>query len=308
MEDDINTMHRYRDALVVQHEGPYERTAFGAYVLFPWFEEELYEQHAFYKSIETVNIGGLPFLPNATRLVEEFVEHLIEKSPEEIQEEGILPRGTLDRWQSSLDETVLVGLVSDVEVLTECIQQKTYKIAVKDLKKGWQEAKHIALYLSSKVSNNNGVKYYGKIDDIMFSSPGSNIQLVTFTVTVWKELKQVIKPVGYGISSYMLTTLNALKEARELPELYIKSKDELAVWKTMRRLTNNPKINLNHTHVDHASEIVQIQSGEILVSVGKYEIQVKRLGSVQFESIDREEFMNNPNRLFRKVVDILNVK
>ncbi|MET3728187.1 putative component of viral defense system (DUF524 family) [Fictibacillus halophilus] len=306
MEDDINTMHRYRDALVVQHEGPYERTAFGAYVLFPWFEEELYEQHAFYKSIETVNIGGLPFLPNATRLVEQFVEHLIEKSPEEIQEEGILPRGTLARWQSSLDETVLVGLVSDEEVFTDCIQQKTFKISAKDLKKGWQEAKHIALYLSSNVSKNNGVKYYGKIDDIQFSSLNNNEQLVVFTVTVWEALKNVIKPVGYGISSYMLTTLNNLKEATELPELYMKSKDELAIWKTMRRLSNNPKINLNHKHVDQASEIVQIKSGEVLVSVGNLEIQVKRVGGMQLKSIDREEYLNNPIRLFKYIIEVLN--
>ncbi|MBH0174251.1 DUF2357 domain-containing protein [Fictibacillus sp. 23RED33] len=306
MEDDINTMHRYRDALVVQHEGPYQRTAFGAYVLFPWFEEELYEQHAFYKSIETVNIGGLPFLPNATRLVEQFVEHLIEKSPEEIQEEGILPRGTLDRWQSSLDETVLVGLVSDEKVFTDCIQQKTFKIAVKDLKKGWQEAKHIALYLSNKASKSNGVRYYGKIDDIKFSPPNDSEQFVTFTVIVWKELKQVIKPVGYGIASYMLTTLNALKGARELPELYMKSKDELMVWRTMRRLTNNPKVNLNHNYVDKASEIVQIQSGEIFVSVNEFEIQVKRVGDSQYESIDRAEFVQNPSKLFKKVTDTLN--
>ncbi|MBH0166751.1 DUF2357 domain-containing protein [Fictibacillus sp. 7GRE50] len=307
MEDDINTMHRYRDALVVQHEGPYERTAFGAYVLFPWFEEELYEKHAFYKSIETVNIGGLPFLPNATRLVEDFVEHLIEKSPEEIQEEGILPRGTFDRWQSSLDETVLVGLISDEEILTECIQQKIFKIAVKDLKKGWQEAKHIALYLSTKATKNNGVRYYGQIDEIIFSSTERNKQFVTFKLIVWKELTQVIKPVGYGIASYMLTTLNALKDARELPELYMKSKDELAVWRTMRRLFNNPKINLNHKFLDQASEIVQIQSGEILVSVGNHEIKLKRMGSMQTKLIIREDFLNNPSRLFKEVIKILDI-
>ena len=72
MEEDINTMHRYRDALVVEQEGPFERTAYGAYVLFPWNQEEEYENHPFYKSIEKVNIGGFPFLPNATRLVEQF--------------------------------------------------------------------------------------------------------------------------------------------------------------------------------------------------------------------------------------------
>jgi uncharacterized protein len=306
MEDDINTMHRYRDALVVQHNGPFERTAFGAYVLFPWFEEELYEQHAFYKSIESVNIGGLPFLPNAMRLVEQFVEHLIEKSPEEIQEEGILPRGTLDSWKSSLDEKVLVGLVSNEEVFKDCIQQKTYKFPMKDLKKGWQEAKHIALYLSSNVSSNNGVKYYSEIVGISFSSMENSEQVVAFTVDIWKSLRNIIKPVGYGISSYMLTTLNTLKEASELPELYMKSNDELALWRTMRRLTKNPKLNLNHTEVDQASEIVQIQTGEVLVALSKKEIQVKRIGSMKLTSIDREEFLNNPNRLFKEVIDVLN--
>lgn len=103
MEEDINTMHRYRDALVVEQEGPFERTAYGAYVLFPWNQEEAYEKHPFYKSIEKVNIGGFPFLPNATRLVEQFLDHLIEK-PEEIIKEGILPRGTREEWHSSLEE------------------------------------------------------------------------------------------------------------------------------------------------------------------------------------------------------------
>ena len=67
------------------NDGPYERTAFGAYVLFPWSDEDIYQEHHFYKSINEVNIGALPFLPNATDLVEQFVERLIEKSPEEIQ-------------------------------------------------------------------------------------------------------------------------------------------------------------------------------------------------------------------------------
>ena len=84
MEEDINTMHRYRDALVVEQEGPFERTAYGAYVLFPWNQEEAYENHPFYKSIEKVNIGGFPFLPNATRLVEQFLDHLIEKAQKKL--------------------------------------------------------------------------------------------------------------------------------------------------------------------------------------------------------------------------------
>ena len=115
MEDDINTMHRYRDSIVAANNGPYERTSFGAYVLFPWFDEDIYQQHHFYKSINEVNIGAFPFLPNATTLVEQFIERLIDSSPEELQQEGILPKGTKEQWLSSLDEKVLVGLVQTKE-------------------------------------------------------------------------------------------------------------------------------------------------------------------------------------------------
>jgi len=65
-------MHRYRDAILYQNKAShYERTMFGAYVLFPYHDEKEYEKHRFYQSIDQVNIGGLPFLPSATRLVKE---------------------------------------------------------------------------------------------------------------------------------------------------------------------------------------------------------------------------------------------
>ena len=152
MEDDINTMHRYRDSIVASHDGPYERTSFGAYVLFPWFDEDTYMEHHFYKSINEVNIGALPFLPNATSLVEQFVERLIDSSPEELQEEGILPIGSKEQWISDLEEKVFVGLVSSKEDYTAFIQGGYYQIAAHFLKKGWQEAKYIALYAKSGVA------------------------------------------------------------------------------------------------------------------------------------------------------------
>lgn len=99
-EDDINTMHRYRDALVSNHRAstPYERIMFGAYVLFPLSKAsnnvERYREHTFYKSIELVNIGGLPFLPSSTEYVEELLGKLINENPEEAYDRAILPEGT----------------------------------------------------------------------------------------------------------------------------------------------------------------------------------------------------------------------
>ena len=66
---------------------------FGAYVLFPYANEREYTDHKFYRSIETVNIGGLPFLPGATSLVEELLSELITESKESAFERATLPRG-----------------------------------------------------------------------------------------------------------------------------------------------------------------------------------------------------------------------
>lgn len=91
-EEDINTMHRYRDAIVSQHdhERPWERLMFGAYVLFPLSGTqdavEQYKNHIFYKSIKEVNIGGRPFLPSATQLVENLLDDLIGESSAEAEE------------------------------------------------------------------------------------------------------------------------------------------------------------------------------------------------------------------------------
>ncbi|MGR5975481.1 hypothetical protein ACT7DE_12000 [Bacillus paranthracis] len=115
-------------------------------------KREVYETHPFYKSIEKVNIGGFPFLPNATRLVEQFLDRLIEKSPEEIIREGILPRGTKEEWHSSLEEKVLVGSVKTESDYETYRKNGVYRLPVTQLKPGWQEAKYIALYAPKKMA------------------------------------------------------------------------------------------------------------------------------------------------------------
>ncbi len=71
--EDINAMHRYRDAIAVPHPlrpQDYSRgVVAGAVVLFPYPDEEKYKTHRFHNSIAQVEIGGLPFLPGATALV-----------------------------------------------------------------------------------------------------------------------------------------------------------------------------------------------------------------------------------------------
>lgn len=82
--DDIATMHRYRDAIVLPDASKKDYYLTGvvqsAIVLSPYTEENLYENQRFYQSINAVEIGGLPFLPEATRLVEEKLAAILNSS------------------------------------------------------------------------------------------------------------------------------------------------------------------------------------------------------------------------------------
>ncbi|MBP1947122.1 restriction endonuclease-like protein [Virgibacillus litoralis] len=299
LEEDINTMHRYRDALVVKEEGPFERYAFGAYVLFPWFDEEAYEAHDFYKSINDVNIGGFPFLPNSTRLVEQFIERLIERNPEELQKEGILPKGTLEEWQSSLEEKVLIGKVNSKDVYQEFLQNKNFSISLHYLKTGWQEARYIGLYLPKKEFNDlGGITLYGEIDRVDI---GDN---VVFRINVWKSLEKTIIPVHYGIQYYMMTTLNNLRGAMELPELFMKSPEEMKLWKVLRRISSKVKLELNDRYVDKAGMVKNFSIGEMnlkLKESGKLEITKGK----KVERISAEELLKNPSTVFRHIVEMI---
>ncbi|QWH14895.1 DUF2357 domain-containing protein [Bacillus mycoides] len=306
MEEDINTMHRYRDALVVEQEGPFERTAYGAYVLFPWNQEEEYENHPFYKSIEKVNIGGFPFLPNATRLVEQFLDHLIEKSPEEIIREGILPRGTKEEWDSSLEEKVLVGSAKTESDYETYRKNGVYHLPITQLKPGWQEAKYIALYAPKKWhGETGGIQYVAKIKHIQMQQ---NDEYVHFELEPWKKLDHPIRPVGYGIRTYTITTMSLLKEVQELPELFMKSKEERTLWKTLRRFTKQVKVELDHNNLDEASSIKSyyVQDVQIWVDYENEVVMVGRDGRVKEVSL--ELVVGRGSVLFKEVLEVLNVR
>ncbi|EJR75569.1 hypothetical protein IK7_05323 [Bacillus cereus VD156] len=306
MEEDINTMHRYRDALVVEQEGPFERTAYGAYVLFPWNQEEAYENHPFYKSIGKVNIGGFPFLPNATRLVEQFLDHLIEKSPEEIIREGILPRGTKEEWHSSLEEKILVGSVKTESDYETYRKNGVYQLPIKQLKPGWQEAKYIALYVPKKWhGEKGGIQYVAKIKHIQMQQ---NDEYIQFELEPWKKLDHLIRPVGYGIQTYTITTMSLLKEVQELPELFMKSKEERTLWKTLRRFTKQVKVELDHRNLDEASAIKSYYVQDVQIWVD-YESGVVMVGGDgRVKEVPLELVVGRGSVLFREVLEVLNVR
>lgn len=300
LEEDINTMHRYRDSIVSKSHDSYEYNSFGAYVLFPWFDEQSYQHHHFYKSIDQVNIGGLPFLPNATSLVERFIQRLIDKNPEEIQKEGILPKGTVDEWSSALTETVFLGLVESTEDYYHFVENRVYTRPLVKLKQGWQHATYIALYVKNGINTKNGVNFYGKIKNVSVKEEN-----VIFEVEVWEKLSQRIKPVQYGIANYILTTLDSLKESKELPELFMKSKEEVSLWRILRRISDRIKTELDDKLVDQASSVTEFRMKDIKITLVRKDRKMILDNGYGENVISIDTLEKNPTAVFREVVNKL---
>lgn len=257
-EDDINTMHRYRDALV--YEGStrpdFERTMFGAYVLFPYSNEEEYINHQFYKSIDKVNIGGLPFLPSTTTLVSTMLEDLINESPESAFERATLPIGISEKL-NNIDfkvRDVMVGTVGSKEQFYVNIEKNFYHVPVKYIPNYRFPIRYIALYQSNNIfgKNNCGIKFYGEVTryDIIErckikeipSKRDPNSLYYRFEIKEWKSLKQSIIPREFGPNVTMFTNMYLLNNSEFVTELYISSEEEYRIYFELKRLSNSIEI------------------------------------------------------------------
>ena len=207
--DDINTMHRYRDSIVYENDTPsrfmFEKTMFGAYVLFPYNDPDgEYKNHRFYKSIETVNIGGLPFLPGTTELLEDFLAELVADSPESAFERASLPRGIEEKLAKTdwSVKDVMVGTVRTAEQLDFCVTNKGYYVPARYISEAQLPIRYIALH-EENIGTESGIKRYGevltarkirrgKIPVSMRKNADSNELYYYFTIREWLSLPQTI--------------------------------------------------------------------------------------------------------------------
>ncbi|MBL0385917.1 restriction endonuclease-like protein [Tumebacillus sp. ITR2] len=277
--DDINTMHRYRDAIVhdTHQDGTYERQMFGAYVLFPYHDEDQFREHHFYQSIRKVNVGALPFLPGSTELVETFLQELIQDSPEKAFERSTQSKGTQSYFQDKLStKNVLIGSLGDEEQWDVNREHRFYHMPLKNLKKkldALSNLQWIGVYFSKKFYKAEaGIHWIGRItewnvvkrSDITERSfkPGNGEELyVRFEIEEWEQLQPPIEPYEKGVRTCLLTTDYLLNRATNLGELRIESPAHLQDWRELRR-QGNLTVSLDHSYVDEATEVLRIEVTE----------------------------------------------
>lgn len=278
-EEDINTMHRYRDAIVHSSAGEkYERSMFGAYVLFPYGNEEQFREHHFYRSIRKLNVGALPFLPNATTLVERFLDELIQDSPEKAYERSTAPRGTKAYYQNKLlDKNMLVGSVRGPEQLQIALAEQFYHVPLANFvdTQVITQIEYVAMCESRRKFESlgrTGISYYGKVDrwdivkrsditEIPTDPQKANLLYVKFTVTRWEKRTSPILLAGQGIYTLLYTSKYMFDRAEELAELRLESEADLASWREKRR-QGKVKVELDNNYVDLAEHVLDVRIDE----------------------------------------------
>ena len=315
--DDINTMHRYRDAIVYDSGNTsrfvFKKEMFGAYVLFPYGDEKKYEDHHFYRSIDTVNIGGLPFLPGATRLVEKMLGELVADSEESAFERASLPFG-IEKRLSRVDwerEDVLVGAFGSKEQFQDNLARNYYYVPAKHLDRNRLPIHHIALYQSTKMFGNDaGIRYYGEVieakrlkrGEIKFPSRRHNEDELyyAFLVKEWKELPVAISVKDEGVYEPKFTNMFLLQHCSQSYELFhIRSEDQYRLLYELKRVFESAEVNANA----QAEPIYQIEGGKaVWVHEGVFDI-LDENGNKLTSSLRISDFTRHPRQYFNLIAE-----
>ena len=306
--EDINTMHRYRDAIAPHKGDHFEKLMFGAYILFPYpFTEEEYRSHRFYKSIDSVNIGGIPFLPGKTSIAEEVIARLVGESDTSAYERSILPKGIEEKLER-VDWTkrnVLVGSLSSTEQWHLCRSGKYYYVPVAILP-DYHQVDYVAIYQSKTLFGEHaGILFYGEvtktdevlrkdINDLAGHTPPDK-RCYRYTVKEWKKLDSKIEFERDWVYRPRYSNDFLLKNVKSTFELFnIRSEADYRLVYELRRVQENIKV-----QDDSAELFVKICDTVALYNDGK---TIRLYDSVKGNySWPTEVFEKTPSLVFERI-------
>lgn len=313
-EDDINTMHRYRDSIIYDYKKDklfhknINNCIFGAFVLFPYDNEVKFKNHKFYKSIEEVNVGAFPFLPSTTGLMENFLDELINESSYSTYERSIEKIGKdkylKDKYFS--DRNVLIGTLKNKEQYHINIDNKFYHIPTKSVNLVKNNIKYIAIYKSKNIFGEDaGITYYGKVKEINVVQrneiaeipKASNELYCRFEIEEWVELPHKIISNGFSLRRSMYTTFYLLNNADTLEELCIKNKEELRLWMELKRFASEDvmaKVSKEASSI----EAFDIDGINVIVT----DIAIKSVKGNIVVEVSKDEFRRKTMRSLRKLL------
>ncbi|MGS2761841.1 DUF2357 domain-containing protein [Sinomicrobium sp. M5D2P9] len=163
-DDSINQMHRYRDAIyyVNKENNKPEKEVIGGFILFPGAgDTNAIKQLDYYKSIDKVNIGAFPLLPDnyqTKELLENYLKSILDIDTENALKE-IIPHKKIS--YQTVNPSVLIGFVPSDEH-AKCFEFSKmpfyYSGKNKPSRFGFNNLKYFAPYIKGK-----GIKEFYEI-------------------------------------------------------------------------------------------------------------------------------------------------
>lgn len=303
--EDINTMHRYRDAIVYENKktNTNENCIFGAFVLFPYNNEEEFRNHDFYRSIEEVNIGAIPFLPSSTKLMEEFLDELINESSYSTFERALDQVGKEEYLKDEYftNRNVLIGPVKDYKQLEVSLQERFYHVPKSKANLIKHNIEYVALAQSIKAFKDEaGITYYGKVEsieevkrnEITEIPKNSDEPYYLINIVEWIKLPKKIEVMGYPVRRCLYTSDYLMMASGVVAELFIKNKEEYRVWHELKRFAEEVKLRIEENDKDHETLHMECSNGMDIIAKGKdvkiyYNDIVKKMDIREFEKVAR---------------------
>ena len=170
LEDTINQMHRYRDAIYygTADNGDIRKEVVGGYILFPgrleekkWLSEmkepgeHIAELPYYLRSIESINIGAFPLLPSEDSgiILKDFLDRVINQDSVSEQIEGSIPQRGLYYVNEDEGISVILGCYKNKEHHDWIISQQKYNLRLDKGRRGsvslsndYTHAQYLVLY------------------------------------------------------------------------------------------------------------------------------------------------------------------
>ncbi len=163
---DINQMHRYRDAIYYskEHEPYRSKEIIGGYILFPGRGDDEHIKKRYYSaSVESVNIGAFPLLPNSDRLLQQHLEEILMKyTTTDVHVAKAKPQRSLayvteeEKMGMMADDLVMVAIAGSEEKRQWTFDNLWYNIPLDKIADSpWNQAKYLLLYVRGEKSAGN---------------------------------------------------------------------------------------------------------------------------------------------------------
>lgn len=172
--DAINSLHRYRDAILVEHQGQLMHQVVQAVALFPYKEAThevgSYRDNRLWRSLHTHGVGAIPMLPEATGYAREWLAGLLRQHGWGLAQEAVshVAVEALHDKAARGEQTALVGVLrtSWQQHLDWIHQTHTYLLPHRPKHPRQLQVQWLGLYVPAHDGVAGGVHMMARVTDV----------------------------------------------------------------------------------------------------------------------------------------------